>query len=471
MRISNGRHYIDGDFVVSASGATGVVEEKATNAEIGSYALGDEKDVRLAVAAAVAAQPAWAALLPAERAGLVREIARRIEARADEFTELLMRETGGVATKARGEVGAALSRLNISASLAAMARGDVQPSPKPGKLALLERIPLGVVGVITPWNFPLVLAMRAMAPALATGNAVVLKPAELTPIAGGQLLAEVCHEAGLPPGVFNVVTGLGPDAGEPLAAHPDVALVHFTGSNEIGVRVAGIASRTLRRTSLELGGDNAFVVLDDADVEAAATCGAWSSFDFQGQTCITSSRHIVHRDVAEAYVAALTRRARQIVVGDPMRTDVHLGPLISAVQRDRVHEKIVRPSIDAGAHLVTGGTYDGLFYQPTVLTEVTPDMPAFTEEIFGPVAPVTVVDTEEEALALVNRCQALVNAVYTGDPMRGLAFAQRVFSKNVHVNDAGPRPTDADDVDLDEFTTRRWIGIQRNALSYPDWAK
>ncbi|TWP46741.1 aldehyde dehydrogenase family protein [Lentzea tibetensis] len=471
MRISNGRHYIDGDFVVPASGATAPVQEKATNAVIGEYALGNEKDVRLAVASSVNAQKGWAALLPAERAAAVRKIARVIENRADDFVHHLMRETGGVEAKARGEVGAALSRLNVSAAQAQLARGEIQPSPKPGKLTLLERIPLGVVGVITPWNFPLVLAMRAMAPALAVGNAVVLKPAELTPIAGGQLLAEVCHEAGIPPGVFNVVTGDGPDAGEPLAAHPDVALVHFTGSNEIGVRVAGIAARDLRRTCLELGGDNAFAVLDDADVEAAATCGAWTSFDFQGQTCITASRHIVHRAVLEPYLEALTRRARQIVVGDPTRPGVHLGPLISAEQLHRVHDRIVQPSIEMGARVVTGATHDGLFYQPTVLADVTPEMPAFTEEIFGPVAPVTVVDSEEEALALVNRCQALVNAVHTGDLARGLAFAQQVDSKNVHVNDAGPRPTDADDVDLDEFTKRRWIGLQRSSLTYPDWAR
>ncbi len=466
MRMSNGRHYIGGDFVVSAREAD--VHEKATGAKIGAYALGTSEDVRLAVASALTAQPSWAARLPAERAAVLRRMAVLLESRVDEFVTTLVRETGGVNGKARGEVAAAISRLTICASLGALSRGDIHPSPKPGKLTLLERVPLGVVGVITPWNFPLLLAMRAVAPALAVGNTVVLKPAELTPIAGGQLLAEIAAEAGIPPGVFNVVTGLGPDAGRPLAEHPDVALIHFTGSNEVGRLMASIAG--LRRTSLELGGDNAFVVLDDADVEKAATCGAFSSFDFQGQTCITSSRHLVDRSLHDAYVAALVRRAHQIVVGNPAEPGVDLGPLISAEQRDRVHSLVTR-SVDMGAEVAIGGKFDGLFYEPTVVVGVTPEMPLFTEEVFGPVAPVTAIGDEAEALALTNSCQALVNAVHTRDVMRGLAFAQRVHSKNVHVNDAGGRPTDADDVDLDEFTQRRWIGVQTADLPYPEWAR
>ncbi|MEU0884408.1 aldehyde dehydrogenase family protein [Lentzea sp. NPDC005914] len=458
MRMSTGRHYIGGDFVVPARGETADVFEKATDTKIGTYALGDVDDVRLAVASALCAQPAWAARLPAERAAVLRRMAALLESRVDEFVSTLVRETGGVIAKARGEVAAAINRLQVCASLGALSRGDVQPSPKHGKLTLLERVPLGVVGVITPWNFPLVLAMRAVAPALAAGNAVVLKPAELTPIAGGQLLAEVAAEAGVPPGVFNVVTGLGPAAGQPLAEHPDVALIHFTGSNAVGRLMTSIAG--LRRTSLELGGSNAFVVLDDADVQKAATCGAWSSFDFQGQTCISSSRHIVDRTLHDDYVAALVRQAGQIVVGNPIQPGVALGPLISAEQRDRVHSLVSR-SVDMGAQVLVGGKYDGLFYEPTVVVGVTPEMPLFVEEVFGPVAPVTAVDDEAEALELTNSCQALVNAVHTDDLMRGLAFAQQLHSKNVHVNDAGPRPTDADDVDLDEFTRRRWIGVQR----------
>lgn len=464
-RRSVGTQYIDGAYVPAANGATAPVLEKATGAELGRYALGSAADVDLAVAAAVRAQPDWAAQLPDERAWVLRRAADLMLDRAEELIDCLMRETGAVRAKAEGEVGAARRKLHESAGLANRMTGEVLPGFKPGKLILKQRIPLGVVGVITPWNFPVVLAMRPLAPALALGNAVVLKPAELTPIAGGQLLMEIFEDAGVPPGVLNLVTGDGPDAGQPLAGHPDVALIHFTGSTEIGQLVAQLAARDFRRSSLELGGSNAFVVLDDADVDAASACGAWTAYEYQGQTCITASRHIVLQSVAEAYVDALVARARGITVGDPARDKVDLGPMISETQRDRVHHEIVGSSVRMGARIRTGGTYEGLYYQPTVLSDVTPEMPAFTEEIFGPVAPVTVVSSEEEALELTNRCRALVNSVHTGDPMRGLAFAERVNSGMVHVNDAGGRPTDEDD--LDEFTTRRWVGVQRSRLTYP----
>ncbi|MCT9929283.1 aldehyde dehydrogenase family protein [Planotetraspora sp. A-T 1434] len=461
MRISDGRHYIDGSWVPGA--ATAPVTEKATGAEIGTYALGDAADVDRAVAAAVRAQPAWAALLGEERAAVLRRAAAILERRADEFEEMLMRETGGVRGKARGEINAAIGKFLESASLARRAGGDLLPAFKPGKLILNQRVPLGVVAAIIPWNFPIVLALRPLGPALALGNTVVLKPAELTPIAGGQLLVEVLEEAGAPPGVINLVTGDGPDAGEPLAAHPDVAMIHFTGSTEIGRLMARIAARDFKRTSLELGGDNALVVLDDADVEAAASCGAWASFEFQGQTCITAGRHIVHESVADAYTDALVAKARALTVGDPFDAGVRLGPMISEGQRDRVDDLVAR-SVKMGARLVEGGTHDGLFYRPAVVTGVTPDMPLFTEETFGPVAAITVVSSEEEALELTNRCPALVNSVYTGDLMRGLAFAERVRSGMVHVNDAMGRPTGEEDID--EFTQRRWIGIQRAPLTW-----
>jgi benzaldehyde dehydrogenase (NAD) len=395
----------------------------------------------------------------------LRRAADLMHERAEELIDCLIRETGAVRAKADGEVAAARRKLHESAGLANRMAGDILPGFKPGKLILKQRIPLGVVGVITPWNFPVVLAMRPIAPALALGNTVVLKPAELTPIAGGQLLMEIFEDAGVPPGVLNLVTGDGPDAGQPLAEHPSVALIHFTGSREIGQLMAQIAARDFRRTSLELGGDNAFVVLGDADIDAASACGAWTAYEYQGQTCITASRHIVMRSVASEYVDALTARARGITVGDPARDRVDLGPMISEEQRSRLHHRIVEPSVRMGAVIRTGGTYEGLYYQPTVLSDVTPEMPAFTEEVFGPVAPVTVVDTEEEALELTNRHHALVNAVYTADPMRGLAFAERVNSGMVHINDAGGRPTDEDD--LAAFTTRRWVGMQRTPLTYP----
>ena len=463
-RRGDGRMYIGGTFVEGAAETTGAVVEKATGREIGRYALGDAGDVDRAVAAAKAAQPAWAAATFEERAAVLRRVADRFAARLDEFADIIVRETGGVPAKGRGEVGVGQRKLLESAALAGRPYGELLPSPRRDKLAILRHDPLGVVAVITPWNFPVVLGMRGVAPALAVGNTVVLKPASLTPICGGQFLAELFAEADAPAGIFNVVTGSGGSVGEPLAAHPDVAMIHFTGSTEVGREMALIAARALKPCELELGGDNAIVVLDDADVEEAASCGAWAAWEFQGQTCITAGRHIVMRPRHDGYVESVVRRARGIVVGDPTQPGVGLGPLISEDQLAKV-EGIVRRTVEMGARLVEGGSHDGLFYRPTVLDGVTPEMPAFTEEIFGPILPITTVDTEAEALRLVNSQRNLVSAVYTGDLIRGMAFAEKVDAGLIHVNDAMGRPTGEND--LLRFTRPRWIGLQRTPVSFP----
>lgn len=464
----DGRLYIDGEFVAAASGRTGVVEEKATGREIGTYALGAAEDVERAVGAARAAQPGWAGLSAPERAGYLRGFCGYLEAHYGDLVEQSMRETGGVRAKAEDEVGTSIRQLALSAVQVSENAGDILPPYKAGKLSLSRAVPLGVLGLITPWNYPMNLAMRALAPGLAFGNTVVLKPAELTPVIGGQVLAAAAEHAGLPPGVLNVVTGDGPEAGWALARHQGVDMLDFTGSREVGLAISRAAAGELRDIRLELGGSNAFVVLDDADVELAADCAMVASLEFQGQTCISASRHIVQRAVADAYVEAITRRAAALKVGDPFDAGNALGPLISTAQRDRLHGAIVEPSLAMGARLATGGTYDGLFYRPTVLTGVTPEMPAFREEVFGPVLPVTVVDTEEEAVALTNGLPMLMNSVFTRDLIRGLSVAERLQAGEVHVNDAHARHGAENQVP--GFTRRQWIGLQRTPLHLPDWA-
>lgn len=479
----DGKLFIDGAFSDAEGGDTLPVYEKATGRELGSQARATEADLDRAVASARRAQPEWAARSYEERAGLLRRVAAALEGRAEEYADWIVRETGSIRGKAQYEVHASGNELYEAAALASRATGEILPSANTGKLNIIQRVPLGTVAVITPWNFPLILGMRAVAPALALGNTVVLKPAQYTPITGGLLFAELFADAGAPPGVLQVVTGSGAEIGEPLASHQDIAMIHFTGSSEVGQRIAEIAARGMKKTALELGGNNAFVVLDDADVEEASMVGAWSSYHYQGQTCITASRHIVMRQVADRYVDALARRAREIAVGDPASDQVGLGPMISEGQRDRAHG-LVTESLDAGARLVEGGTFDGLFYRPTVLTDVRPEMPAFTEEVFGPIAPVTIVDSEEEALELTNRTHyGLVNAVYTGSLERGLAFAEKVRSGMVHINDAtcldeahvpfggtgasGMGGRSGGEANLEDFTERRWISIQRTPVHYP----
>jgi benzaldehyde dehydrogenase (NAD) len=464
----DGRLYIDGAFVPAASGRTGVVEEKATGRPIGTYALGAAEDVDRAVSAARAAQPGWAALSAPERAAYLRRFCGYLEEHYEKLVEQSMRETGGVRAKAEDEVGTSIRQLALSAVQVSENAGDILPPYKAGKLSLSRAVPLGVLGLITPWNYPMNLAMRALAPGLAFGNTVVLKPAELTPVIGGQVLAAAADHAQLPPGVFNVVTGDGPDAGWPLARHQGLDMLDFTGSREVGLAISRAAAGELRDIRLELGGSNAFVVLDDADVELAASCAMIASLEFQGQTCISASRHIVQRAVAEEYLAAVTRRADALKVGDPFEPGTVLGPLISAAQVERVHRTIVEPSLAMGARLVTGGSHDGLFYRPTVLADVTPEMPAFREEIFGPVIPVTVVDTEAEAVALTNGLPMLMNSVFTRDLIRGYGVAEQLQAGEVHVNDAHARH--GAENQMPGFTRRQWIGLQRTPLNLPDWA-
>jgi benzaldehyde dehydrogenase (NAD) len=417
--------------IASGPNARAVVEP-ATGEVLGAVALSDPEDVRVAVAEAAAAQPAWAATSPAERAAVLRRAARALEEHTDEVVEWIVRESGSVRAKAGGEVGSVLDELWAAAALPTQPHGELFADPE-GRQSFGRRVPLGVVGVISPWNVPLLLGMRAVAPALALGNAVVLKPDPHTHVSGGHVLAALFERAGLPEGVLRVVGG-DAEVGRALTGHPDVRMIAFTGSTAVGRRIGAEAGGALKRVSLELGGNNAILVLDDADLDLASSAGAMSSFFHQGQICMSAGRHVVVREVADEYVERLVRRAEKLVAGDPWRDDVALGPLIDATQLERV-DRIVRDSAAAGARVRTGGTHDGLFYRPTVLTGVTSDMPAFTEEIFGPVAPVVVVRDEDEAVEVANRTEyGLVAAVWTASVERGLALADRLATGMVHVN-------------------------------------
>ncbi len=477
-----GRIFVDGKFREPEGGRRSPITDKATGDELAQAGVASQADVDRAVHSAKEAQPGWAALGYDERAGLLRRVARLLEDRAGEVAALIVRETGGIPGKAEYEVGAAQNELYEAAALTSRATAEVLPSHNTGKLSLIQRLPVGVIAAITPWNFPVVLGFRVIAPAIALGNAVILKPAPETPLTGALLISELFAEAGAPAGVFQGLPG-DDDTGRMLVAHPDVDMIHFTGSSAVGREIAIQAAGDFKRISLELGGNNAYVVLDDADLDQASMIGAWSAFHYSGQTCITAGRHIVARNLYDDYVERMATRARGIAVGDPSTGEVGLGPMISEEQVERGH-RIVEDSVAMGARIVEGGTYDGLFYRPTVVVDVTPEMPVWSEEIFAPVAPVMAVDDDAEALALVNDTPyGLVNAVYSGSPARGLAFAEGVRSGMVHVNDStcldeahvpfggvgqsGLGGRSGGEANLEEFTERRWIGVQRTAVEYP----
>jgi benzaldehyde dehydrogenase (NAD) len=439
-------------------------------------------DVARAAAAAADAQPAWAETNYAERAAILRRAAEIYEGHRAEIGTWTQRETGANHNKMHHEQNFAAGELHAAATIPIQPYGQLVPSVVPGRLSMLRRVPAGVIGAITPWNSPSVLGMRIVAPALALGNAVILKPDPQTPVCGGAMFEAVFREAGLPDGLLHVVLG-GAAVGEAIVTDPNVNRVSFTGSTTTGRRVGTLAGGLLKRVSLELGGNNAFVVLDDADLEAAASAGAFASFQFQGQVCFATGRHIVHRSVAGDYVDLLTEKAKRLRLGDPYREDVDLGPIVNQRQLERV-DGIVRRSVDAGAKVVVGGTHEGLFYRPTVLTDVTSDQAAWREEIFGPVAPVVVFDTDEEALALANDSEyGLTGAVYSRSISRGLALAQRFKSGMVHVNDqtvndeatipfggmgaSGNGARFGGAANWDEFTEWQWVTVRDDARSFP----
>lgn len=408
--------------------------EPATGQVLGVAGVGDVDAVNRAAAVAAAAQPAWAATPITERIAIIQRAAELMERHRAELERWLIRESGSIWGKANNEVTASIGQLTMAAALIAQPTGYDLPSLTPGRLSSARRVPVGVVGVITPWNFPYVLALRSVGPALALGNAVVLKPDLNTPISGGVVLARVFEEAGLPEGLFHAIPG-GAEVGQAMCESPRIRMISFTGSTATGRLVGATAGRTLKRIVLELGGNSPLVVLDDADIEAASSAGAWGSFLHQGQICLAVSRHIVHERIADAYVEALTARASHLPVGNPDTEEVALGPIINSKQVERV-QRIVDETVSAGARATVGGSHDGLFYKPTVLAGVTPEMAAFREEIFGPVAPVITCSSDEEAIALANQTEyGLAAAVQSGSPARAAAVADRLHAGMVHIND------------------------------------
>ncbi|GAA2076466.1 benzaldehyde dehydrogenase [Pseudolysinimonas kribbensis] len=477
-----GSVFVDGDYRPLAQRSGLDVLEKATGDVLGVAGLGGVAELEEALRGARIAQPDWAAQPYTRRAELLRAVAALLQESAQSFTELIMRETGSIRGKAEFEVQLATEELLTAASLASSVTGEILPSSDPHRFSVCERIPVGVVALITPWNFPLILATRVIAPAVALGNSVVLKPSPETPFSGGLAIADLFAKAGAPAGLLQVVLG-DQEFSEALVAHRDVDMVHFTGSTAVGAKIAEVAGSQLKRVSLELGGNNSLTVLDDADLDTAVMIGAWSTFHFQGQTCITAGRHLVHRDLFDGYVDRLAERARAIAVGDPSREPVGLGPMINQRQADRA-ARILHDSVAMGATVVEGGVIDGLFFRPTIVTGITTDMPLWKEEIFAPIAPIMSFTDDDEAIELINDTDyGLVNSVLTSDEERGQRLARRIRSGMVHINDAtcidepsapfgglgrsglGGRIGGA--ANLEEFTERRWISAQRGSLAYP----
>jgi aldehyde dehydrogenase (NAD+) len=483
------RLYIDGEWVDSESDETLSVEDPSTREEVTQVPAGTEADVDAAYEAAAEAQSEWADAPPVEREQVAQGFAQVLQEYSDEIVDLLAHEAGGSRIMGETSIQIAADHAAEAATYPRRMKGEHAESNIPGKENLVRREPQGVVTVISPWNFPLNLSGRAVAPAIAAGNAVVLKPATNTPITGGLLFAKLYEEAGLPDGVLNVVTGSGSDIGNAVVGHPESDVVSFTGSTPVGRGVAETAGENLSRAALELGGNNGHIVTADADLERAVDAAVFGSFVHQGQVCISINRHIVHEDVYDEYVQKLTERAESLPVGSAQDEDTVVAPIIDESLRDEMLG-YVEETVDAGATLETGGetvemegVEDSLLVAPTVLSDVTNDMSAACFEHFGPIAPVIPFSDVDEAIDIHNDTEyGLSGSVHAGDVGTGLQIAERMDTGNVHVGDqpindeahvpfsgtkaSGVGGYNATDI-LDEVTEKKWISLQHEPRDYP----
>ena len=429
----------------AVSGATLPVTSPIDGSELTTIADAGAEDVERAVTAARAAYVGgmWSRAAPAERKRVLHRIADAIEASALELAVLGVRDNGTEISMAlKAEPGSAAGTFRYYAEAVDKIHGEIAPTPG-NVLGLVHREPVGVVGAIVPWNFPLMIGAWKIAPALAAGNSVVLKPSETASLTLLRL-AEICAEAGLPEGVLNIVTGQGAVAGEALGLHRDVDVLVFTGSGAVGRRLLEYSARSnLKRVYLELGGKSPNVVFADApDLEQAAKVSAVGIFRNSGQVCVAGSRLLVERSVHEEFAALLTEAARAMVVGNPLRLDTQAGAIASAAQLDRVERYVTRAQ-EEGARLLAGGgrileETGGSYFAPTVFDAVAPGMTLFSEEVFGPVLAITPFDTEEEAVRLANGTEyGLAAAVWTGNLSRAHRMVGAIDAGVVHVNTYG----------------------------------
>ncbi|WP_298493241.1 aldehyde dehydrogenase family protein [uncultured Maritimibacter sp.] len=477
----SGKIYV-GEWTAGAAGIE-TVTAPADGSKVAEIGRASPDDLARAAARAAARQPAWEATAPARRAEILNRTADILEANAEELIPWIIRESGSIPSKAGIEIQHSAGFLRAAAD-AALQPGTMALASVDGRDAEEEliRVAHGVVGVISPFNFPLILSIRAIAAALATGNAVVHKPDPRTPISGGVMIARAFEEAGLPEGLLHIVPG-GADVGAALCEDPNIAMVSFTGSPEVGSRVGEAGGRTLKKVQLELGGKNALIVMEDADLELAASNAAWGSWLHQGQICMATGLILAPAAMADSLAEMLAAKAAHLPVGDPSRENCALGPLIAESEAARI-KGIVDDAVARGARLHVGGTPRGTMFPATVLSGVRPGMRAFEEEIFGPVAVVCAYESDDEAVELANRTPfGLVGSVIGTDVARARALGMRLRVGHLHINDQtvtaspiapfGGRGRSGNGSRIsgpaiwEEFTQYLWVTTRRAAAPYP----
>lgn len=442
------------------------------------------KQLDEAYQAANTAQKEWAQKTPAERASLMYNVVNVLDRRQDEIVDWLINESGSTRIKAMVEFGSARAITLEAASFPNRVHGEIRASNTSGKENFVYREPIGVVAVISPWNFPLHLTQRSIAPALALGNAVVLKPASDTPITGGLLLAKIFEEAGLPKGLLNVVVGAGSEIGDAIVTHDIPSFVSFTGSTSVGKHIGELANGGdyIKQVALELGGNSPFVVLKDADIEQAVKAAVFGKFLHQGQICIAINRIIVEDEIYDDFVERFLAHVKTLNVGDPSKQDTAVGPIINEKQVKSLKEKIDKAQKE-GANMILSGEIEGQVVPPHIFTEVSREMDLSRNEVFGPLVGIIRATDEEDALSIANDSMyGLSSAVFTADMQKGLRFARGIRAGMTHINDisvndesnmpfGGEKNSGIGRFNgewiLEEFTRTHWISMQNEPRQYP----
>ncbi|MEV5913118.1 aldehyde dehydrogenase family protein [Streptomyces chartreusis] len=476
------QQYIDGEWR-PGTGSWDIIDFNPYDGEkLASITIATVDEVDDAYKAAARAQKQWATTNPYARRAVFEKALRLIEDREQEIAEAIIAELGGTRLKAAFELHLAKEFLREAVHLALRPEGKILPSPVDGKENRVYRVPVGVVGVISPFNFPFLLSLKSVAPALALGNGVVLKPHQNTPICGGSLVAKIFEDAGLPAGLLNVVITDIAEIGDAFIAHPIPKVISFTGSDKVGRHVATVCASHFKRSVLELGGNSAIVVLDDADIDYAVDAAVFSRYVHQGQVCMAANRVLVDRSVADEFTEKFVAKVKSLKAGDPRDPETVIGPVINSSQADAISGAVEQAIAEGATALVHGTTTENLV-RPSVLSGLPADSPLLRQEIFGPVAFLLTFDGEEEAVRLVNDTPyGLSGAVHTGDIERGVAFAKQIDTGMFHVNDGtvhdepivpfgGEKHSGLGRLNgetmLDAFTTTKWISVQHGRSGFP----
>jgi aldehyde dehydrogenase (NAD+) len=476
------RQLIGGVWREGGSGRLAPDRDPFSGETLAEISLASLRDVDDAYRTAERAQKGWAAVRPQNRRTLMERAAHILQARRAEIVDWLISESGSTYAKAMFEWDLVYQDMLESAAFPFHVTGRLLPSAVRDKDSHVYRTPAGVVGIVSPWSFPLYLSSRSVTPAIAVGNAVVLKPASDTPVTGGLLLARIFEEAGLPPEVLSVICGAGGDIGDAFVDHPIPRVISFTGSTEVGRRIGEHAGRNIKRVCLELGGNCPFIVLDDADLAHAVDAAIAGKYLHQGQICIAINRILVDARVHDEFRDRFVARAAALRVGDPKNVDTDIGPLINRDQVEKV-ERLLEDTIRAGARVLLRGQTSGNVMPPVVLDHVTNEMPAAAHELCGPVAPIIRFQDDEQAIRLANDTEhGLSSAVFTRDVERGMRVAKRLQAGMTHINDwtvnvdantafGGEKASGigrfGGEWAIEEFTTSHWISVQEKPRAYP----